>query len=65
MRPRTVEQLARVAAIYRGAVEAGLSPVDTVACRLDITYDAAKRRIYRARHAGLLAQHRGVFDSDL
>lgn len=62
MRPRTIEQLARVAAIYRGAVSTGHSPVDAVSARLQVTPAAAKRRIYRARRAGLLAPTRGVFD---
>lgn len=60
---RTADSLARVAAIYRDAVDQQRSPVDAVAEKLDITTDAAKQRIRRARRAGLLAAHRGVFDN--
>lgn len=54
MRSRTVEQLALVATVYRIAIDDGRSPVDAVAARLGISYDAAKQRIRRARRAGLL-----------
>lgn len=64
MRPGTVESLADVAVAYRAALQTGRSPVDAVAAKLGIGYDAAKRRIFRARRAGLLAEHRGVFDID-
>lgn len=59
---RTADTLARVANIYRDAVDQQCSPVDAVAVKLGITADAAKQRIRRARRAGLLAPHRGVFD---
>lgn len=62
MSRKTADMLIRVAAIYRGAVEAGRSPVDAVAGKLDITPEAAKQRIYRARRAGVLAPVRRVFD---
>jgi Mn-dependent DtxR family transcriptional regulator len=55
VRHRTIEQLARVATIYRLAIEDGRSPVDEVARRLQITPGAAKRRIRRARESGQLA----------
>lgn len=62
MSRRTADTLIRVAQIYRGAIDAGTSPVDDVARKLDITRDAAKQRIRRARLAGVLPEHRGVFD---
>lgn len=52
MRARTVETLTLVATVYRDAVSQGRSPVDAVAARLGIGYDAAKQRILRARRAG-------------
>lgn len=62
MSRRTADMLIRVGSIYRAAVEQGSSPVEAVAAKLGITYEAAKQRIYRARRAGTIAQTRGVFD---
>lgn len=63
MNARTIESLVLVATTYRLAIADGRSPVDAVAARLGITEHAAKQRIRRARRAGVLAQHRGVFDN--
>jgi len=60
VRQSTKDMLTRVASIYRDAPDTGQHPVDEVAKRLGISYDAAKRRIYRARLAGLLEPARSL-----
>lgn len=62
MRVPTIDRLTRAAIIYRLAIAEGRSPIDELKARLDVTEHTAKRLVYRARRAGLLAQHRGVFD---
>lgn len=50
----TLEKLAKVAAIYREADAAGESTGKAVMKELGVKHDAARRRIGRARAAGLL-----------
>lgn len=60
MSPTVRDTLARVAAIYTDAPRTGQHPVDEVARKLGISYEAAKQRIRRTRLAGLLTAE--VFD---
>lgn len=62
MRARTIEQLARVKAIYQNAIDDGRSPVDAVARAFGVSETAAKKRIARSKDAGLLGRVPEVFD---